>query len=114
MLIHPTTVVIGSLLFMAISTAAPRAKSADSDRRDPAVHEAQAAAQEARQGKLKNNANREERVQNKYARCEYLPAEDRQYCIRRINGEGTVTGSVEGGGLLRELRVIVPAQPQSQ
>jgi hypothetical protein len=107
---HPTTLVLGSMLFAAISATAPRAKAADNDKRDPAVHEAQAARQEARQGKLKDNATPEERERNKYARCEYLQGDDREYCIRRINGEGTVSGSVEGGGLLRELRVEVPAE----
>jgi hypothetical protein len=29
-----------------------------------------------------------------------------------MNGEGIVSGSVEGGGILRELIVTVPAAPQ--
>ena len=44
---------------------------------------------------------------NKFARCDYhKDPNDREYCIRRMKGEGTVTGSVEGGGVMRELRVI--------
>ena len=44
---------------------------------------------------------------NKFARCDYhKDPNDREYCIRRMKGEGTVSGSVEGGGLIRELRVI--------
>ena len=83
---------------------------ADNDRRDPAVHEAQAARQEARHGRLKDNATPAERERNKYARCEALQGDDREYCIRRMNGEGIVTGSYEGGGILRELTVTVPAE----
>jgi len=47
-------------------------------KRDPAVHEAQAARQEARQGRLKDNATPEERERNKYARCESLQGDDRE------------------------------------
>ena len=44
---------------------------------------------------------------NKFARCDYhKDPNDREYCIRRMKGEGTVSGSVEGGGVMRELRVI--------
>ena len=47
--------------------------------------------------------------QNAQARCNVLPPADRDDCIRRIQGEGTVSGSVDGGGVLRETRTIVPA-----
>ena len=30
--------------------------------------------------------------------------------LRRMHGEGTVSGSVESGGIYRELRTTVPAQ----
>ena len=96
-----------AMLFATMATAADRSKT---DARDPSVREAQAARQEARQGRLKDNETPEERERNKYARCESLQGDDREYCIRRMNGEGTVSGSVEGGGLLRELRVVVPAE----
>ena len=110
-MLNPTTVAFGTVLLLAFATTAPRAKAADNDRRDPATHEAQAVQQEIRQGKLKENATPEQREANKYARCDYLQGEDKEFCIRRMNGEGTVSGSVEGGGLLRELRVQVPAEP---
>ncbi len=109
--IHPTTIVLGSMLFAAFVTAAPRAKAADNPKRDPHVHEAQAARQEARQGRLKDNADEAQRERNRYARCEvHKSGEDRELCIRRMNGEGIITGSYEGGGIYRELRVIVPAE----
>ena len=111
MFIHPTTIVLGSLLFMAISAGAPRVKAAsDTDRRDPSVREAQAAKQEARRGRLTENADAAQRERNRYARCDVHRAEEHEYCIRRMNGEGIVSGSVEGGGIYRELTVTVPAQ----
>ena len=108
--IHPTTLVLGSMLFAAFVSGAPRANAADDPRRNPHVHEAQAARQEARQGKLKDPVDATQQERNRYARCEVHKGEDRELCIRRMNGEGTVTGSYEGGGLLRELTVTVPAQ----
>ena len=68
------------------------------------LREAGAAAQERPKGNLSDASDA-----NKYARCDYHKnPEDREFCIRRMNGEGTVTGSVDGGGLLRELRVVTP------
>jgi len=108
--IHPTTVLIGGALIVAFMSASPRAKAWDDPKRDPAVHEAQAARQEARQGRLRDNADAAQRERNRYARCEVHTGEDRELCIRRMNGEGIITGSYEGGGLYRELRVTVPAE----
>jgi hypothetical protein len=81
----------------------------DYDRRDPAVREAGAAKQEARQGILARGENPAEFERNRLARCDKHTGDDRDYCIRRMNGEGTISGSVEGGGIYRELRVQVPA-----
>lgn len=71
--------------------------------------EAGAARIEARRGTLgQENTDFE---QNKMARCDvHKNAEERDYCLRRMRGEGTTTGSVEGGGILRELIVVVPAE----
>ena len=44
---------------------------------------------------------------NALLRCDALPAEVRSDCARRVNGEGTVIGSVAEGIIIREL----PAQP---
>jgi hypothetical protein len=109
--IHPTTVLIGGALIVAFMSASPRAKAWDDPRRDPVVHEAQAARQEARQGRLKDNADEAQRERNRYARCDvHKSGEDREFCIRRMNGEGIITGSAESGGIYRELTVIVPAE----
>ncbi len=75
------------------------------------LREAGAAAQAARQGKLLEGPNENFR-QNALARCAPLPPEQREACRMRIQGAGTVTGSVEGGGLFRELITREPA-PQA-
>lgn len=41
--------------------------------------------------------------QNALRRCEALPDVERKDCIARMQGEGSVSGSVEGGGVYREL-----------
>jgi hypothetical protein len=108
MTLYRTAFVTGALLLAAFATAADR-KPTDSDARDPAVREAQAARVEARRGGL-TDVDQAQRDRNLYARCDAHQGEDREYCIRRMKGEGTVSGSVEGGGIYRELRVPVPAQ----
>ena len=111
MRLNPISVAtVSSVLLLSIVIHVNHARAADDDKRDPAVREAQAARQEAQQGRLKDNADSEERERNKYARCGYLQGDDRDYCIRRMNGEGTVTGNVESGGISRELTVTVPAR----
>src|SRR5688572_5568300 len=42
-------------------------------------------------------------VRNVLKRCEALREPDRQDCVLRMQGQGTTTGSVAGGGLYREL-----------
>ena len=75
------------------------------------LREAGAALDEARRGKLADaNTNYES---NRIARCAYLKGADKEYCVRRMSGEGTTSGSVEGGGILRELVVIVPASEEA-
>ena len=74
--------------------------------RQTCLREAGAAAQEGPKGNLTDAPDA-----NKFARCDYhKDPNDREYCIRRMKGEGTVSGSVEGGGVMRELRVITRPQ----
>ena len=76
------------------------------------LREAGAALDEAKSGKLGDGQAAFE--QNKFARCAWHKnPEDRGYCERRMKGEGTTSGSVEDGGILRELVVTVPA-PEGQ
>ena len=107
---HPIALFAVAMLFAAMATAADRSDSPGTNARDSSVREARAARQEARRGRLTENATPDQQERNRYARCDAHAAQDRDYCMRRMNGEGTVSGSVEGGGILRELTVTVPAQ----
>lgn len=72
------------------------------------LREAAAALQAAKRGQLRDDSSVYER--NRLLRCDRLKGDDREDCIRRMHGEGTVKGSVESGGTYRELRTTVPAQ----
>ncbi|MGP1676811.1 MAG: hypothetical protein ACTS6J_06590 [Burkholderiales bacterium] len=72
------------------------------------LREAGAALQEAKRGRLGDDQSTYEK--NRLMRCDRLPAGEREDCLRRMHGEGTVRGSVESGGTFRELRTTVPAQ----
>lgn len=52
-------------------------------------------------------------ARNALKRCEPLPESDRRDCIARMQGQGTTTGTVAGGGIYRELvtRETGPAVP---
>jgi len=71
------------------------------------LREASAALQEAKRGGLNDDKARFE--QNRLLRCDSQPLADRADCVRRMNGEGSTSGSVEGGGILREL--VTPVSP---
>jgi hypothetical protein len=75
--------------------------------RTTCLREAGAALAEAKRGTLDTGMGRYE--QNQSMRCNFHPVEDREDCLRRMRGEGTVSGSVEGGGIYRELRTTAPA-----
>ena len=77
---------------------------AEDDARASCLRELAAARAEARRGGLDDGAA--DYRANALVRCERLPPDDRRDCIARITGAGTVSGSVEGGGLLREYRRI--------
>ena len=72
------------------------------------LREAGAALGEAKRGQLRDGQSSYEK--NQTMRCDRLTAGDRDDCLRRMHGEGTVSGSVEGGGIYRELRTTVPAK----
>ncbi|HEY8049399.1 MAG TPA: hypothetical protein VIE63_09520 [Ramlibacter sp.] len=58
--------------------------------------------------------NGENYAANARARCNVLSGEDRSACEARMMGYGTVSGSVAGGGVLREVEtVVMPAGQQS-
>ena len=77
--------------------------------REACLREAGAALEDARRGRLPEGD--EARWQaNALLRCQRQPASERELCERRVRGEGTHSGSVESGALLRELRVTVPGE----
>lgn len=79
--------------------------------RETCLREAAAALGEALKGRLDDPLAHliERSVQyeeNSLRRCEPLPSEDRDMCRARMRGEGITRGSVEEGGIYRELTVI--------
>ncbi len=78
------------------------------DARKTCLREAGAAQIEARRGTLiEPHVNY---AHNRLARCSYYSdPKQRGWCERRMRGEGTVSGSVEEGAIVRQLVVTVPA-----
>lgn len=68
--------------------------------------EAGAALQEARRGGLSGAGVGLQ--QNALQRCAAHEGIDRRACEARMRGEGTSSGSVDGGGILREIVIVVP------
>ena len=56
----------------------------------------------------------EQLQRNALLRCDALTGDERAACVARIRGQGTVSGSVAGGGVLRELvtTAVVATEPQ--
>jgi len=76
------------------------------------LKEARNAAADKRRGVL---ANRGDFQANALARCDaHRVAIDKAACRDRVLGEGGLTGSVAGGGLLRELEVTLPQEPSAR
>jgi len=73
------------------------------------LREAGAAKQESQRGKLRDNSDY---TANARKRCAALPDAERTDCERRLKGEGSVSGSVGSGGVVRELVTPVPAAQQ--
>lgn len=70
------------------------------------LRDAGAAFNEARHGKLKDD-DASVYQKNAQIRCNVLPDADRPDCIRRMSGlDTTISGSVSGGGVLRETTTI--------
>jgi hypothetical protein len=85
------------------------ASSQSKQERAACTREAAAAhAQMRRHGMQDNEAHFD---QNAQKRCDALPAGDRTACQARMQGQGSTTGSVSGGGIYRELVTTVPVAP---
>ncbi|MFZ6653637.1 hypothetical protein [Undibacterium sp. TJN19] len=113
--------IISSLLLVNICVAADREDNARSrydyerslcengksyQSRETCLREAGAARQQLRSGRLTTES--EDQLQrNRERRCDAHSGEDREYCLLRMRGEGTQSGTAERGGISRELTVIV-------
>lgn len=70
------------------------------------LREAGAAKQESQRGNLRDTGDY---GSNASKRCDTLPPDQKADCERRGMGEGSVSGSVGSGGVVRELVTPVPA-----
>lgn len=68
------------------------------------LREAQNAQADKRRGALDNAGNFEA---NALARCSALSGDDKAACEARVQGFGSTSGSVAGGGVLREVETVV-------
>lgn len=69
------------------------------------MHEARQARKAKRHGAL-NTPSAQSMQENAMARCEGMQAPDMAACRARMMGYGQTSGSVAGGGMLRELDVV--------
>lgn len=74
------------------------------------LKEAGAAREEAKRGQL--NDGPVQYRKNQLERCDKLPPNDMEECRARIK-HGEVSGTPEAGGVIRELRTVVPAEAAS-
>lgn len=78
-----------------------RHHKAGNSHKDPAHREAAAVRQQERQGDMGHMGHMDQYQRNALARCEvFKTPEDRHACMERVRQPGS--GSVEGGGILRE------------
>jgi len=69
--------------------------------RQTCLREAEAARAQALRADLDDGAA--DYARNAGLRCERLPTDQRQACLARMQGAGTVSGSAAAGGIYREL-----------
>lgn len=80
--------------------------------RETCLREARNAQAEKKRGALDNAGARFDA--NKVARCDPLAGEEKAACEARMMGYGNTSGSVAGGGVLREVEtVVLPAGASS-
>lgn len=79
--------------------------------RETCLREARNAKAEKQRGVLDNAGARFEA--NQVARCDALAGDDKAACQARMMGYGRTSGSVAGGGVLREVETVVlpPGSP---
>ncbi len=87
--------------------------SASQHERSACLREAGAVRAEALRGRPLGGASPEALERNALQRCQRLPPENKMLCERMARGEGTMSGSVAAGGVIKELEIQVPAPPMS-
>ena len=78
------------------------------------LKEAGAAHAEAKRRQLGNGEDEAALRQNAELRCKRVATADQDHCQRMARGEGTVSGSVDGGGVLKTLVTPIPAPAASR
>lgn len=76
--------------------------------RETCLKEARNAQADKRRGQLENSGTQFQ--SNAAARCEVLAGEEKAACQARVMGYGNTSGSVAGGGVLREVETVVLPQ----
>lgn len=79
--------------------------------RPTCLREAGAARDEARRGQLNDGGANYRK--NAKERCDVLTGDEQRDCVARSKGMGNVSGSVEGGGLMRETVTREVKPPES-
>ncbi|MFN6997919.1 MAG: hypothetical protein ACK4PH_27340, partial [Aquincola tertiaricarbonis] len=77
------------------------------------LKEAGAAQDERRRGTL-DDGQADRYQQNALQRCQGLPAAEQADCVKRANGLGQQSGSVKGGGLIKETVTRTVGTPVAQ
>lgn len=85
-----------------------------SQNRQSCLREAGAARAAALKGNLGGTGNKDVWMENALRRCEPHKGIDREMCERMVRGDGAASGSVGGGGVLRELQITVPTDTKPQ
>lgn len=120
---RPAALLLGTLLACGSSFAATKAEVQAQYQKERAacttgksnqdqktcLYEAVSAYNQAMRGALSDSSAPYEANQRK--RCEPLPTDQRLACLSRMDGQGSVSGSVMSGGLLRELVTIERMDP---
>ncbi|WP_151445564.1 hypothetical protein [Lacisediminimonas profundi] len=109
-----TAMLIATLLpaaLLASSNALSQAGAAacagrSGEERATCLREEAAARQELKRGRL-DDAGADYR-KNALERCRPLSGPERDDCIRRVEGGGVSSGSIESGGIYRETRSLEP------
>lgn len=125
---HPlwTLIVLSAAMSTSLALAAGKGSAMDTEGRyqrdvaacrvappgtDKAACLREAGAVRASKELVRTDLDPERFARNALKRCEPLPEPERSDCVARMHGKGTTSGSVAGGGILRELVTRETALP---